>query len=152
MHPARPRPRAATVVPLVALCLLAAVALVVVQRVPGTAAGRLHASTQEVAGDLAAGRLTAVWERLDVPARRPEAVRSLQVIGSILRGARYRVLDVDAAAGRSTLLWEGAEAGSLPLPMLRRPPPGARPALGLVLAWRPQGDGTWALADWAWAS
>lgn len=138
--------------PLVALLVLAAVALGVARRVPGTPAGRLHASTLEVSGDLAAGRLTAVWARIAGPARRPQAARTLEVVGGILRGGRFRVLEVDAVAGRSIVLWEGSSDGPATFPRPRRLRTDVGMALGLVLAWTPLGDGTWVLTDLGWAS
>lgn len=134
MSPFRPRPDAATWLPLVALGVLLALAVFVARRVPATPAGRLHGAAEDVARALAAGDVADVWSRLAPEARGFQAAVGWERLARTVEGAKWRVLAVDPSRARTTVVFLG----------LRQPTPfglgqgaGEAGALAVDFVWQP---------------
>lgn len=112
MAPLRPRPDAATWLPILALGLLLAVAVTVTRRVPQSPAGRLHTAAGAVAAALTHGELAALWAELAPELRSPRGAAGWERLAYTVEGAAWRVLEVDAARGRTTVAFLGIRRGS----------------------------------------
>ena len=105
--PLRPRPDAATWLPVVALVILLAVAITVTRRVPESPAGRLHTAAGAVAAALAHGDLASVWQELAPEVRSSQAAVGWERLAYTVEGATWRVLEVNVARGRTTVAFLG---------------------------------------------
>ncbi len=132
----------ATWLAIASFALLAAIATVVAQRVPASAAGRLYVETKGVAAALA-GDPTARPSSLRVPgdADARSAVRKVAWLREVSAALVWRVVEVDPSRSRTIVAFQGDAERSFGPIYGRR----SGQAVGVEFVWRPAPSGRWAL-------